>query len=73
MNKYNQALGYLMSVPDTDRLFVDILRRKSETDILNRNNFVILSAAAIATAKFANPTMRNYRGGQETAAQGHID
>jgi hypothetical protein len=73
MTKYNQALGYLMSVPDTDRLFVKLLRAISETDILNRNNFVMLSAAAFAAAKFENPSMRNYRGGQETAAGGHID
>jgi hypothetical protein len=69
MAKYNQALRYLMSVPEAERLYVKLLREKSETDVLNRNNFVMLSAAA----KFENPSMKNYRGGQETAAGGHID
>jgi hypothetical protein len=73
MTKYNQPLGYLPSVPDTDRLFVKLLRAKSEKDIFKRNNFVMLSAATFPAAKFENPLMRNYRGGQETAAGGHID
>jgi hypothetical protein len=65
------SYGSEVSVPDTDKLFIKLLREKSETDILriNWNNFVMLSAAA----KFENPSMCNYRGGQETAAGGHID
>jgi hypothetical protein len=72
MAKYNQALSYLMSVPEPERLYMKLLREESETDVLNRNNFV-MSAAAFAAAKFENPSMKNYRGGQETAAGGHID
>jgi hypothetical protein len=33
----------------------------------------MLSAAAYAAAKYENPSMKNYRGGQESAAGGHVE
>jgi hypothetical protein len=33
----------------------------------------MLSAAAFAAAKYENPSMKNYQGGQETVAGGYVD
>jgi hypothetical protein len=73
MVKYNQALAYLSSVPKDERLYVKIMNPRSETAVLNRNNFIMLSAAAYSAAKFEIPSMKNYRGGQDTVSGGHID
>lgn len=73
MARFNQAIAYLMTIPETERMFVKLLRPRSETAVLNRNNFIMLSAAAYAAAKYENPSMRNYREGQEAAAGGHVE
>jgi hypothetical protein len=73
MIKHNQALNYLSSLPSDERLYVKLLRPRSDTNILNRNNFIMLYAAAFAAAKYENPSMKNYRGGQETATGGYVD
>jgi hypothetical protein len=69
MSKYNQALSYeyLASLPPDERLYVKLMRPRMDTNVLNRNNFIMLSSAAFAVAKYENPSTRNYRGGQETA------
>jgi hypothetical protein len=68
-----RAMAFLASVPDDERMYVKIMRPRVDTSVLNRNNFVRLSTAAYAAAKYENPSMRNYRGGQESATGGHID
>lgn len=73
MARFNQALAYLTSQPEEDRMYIKLIKPKADTAILNRNNFIMLSAAAYAAAKFENPSMKNYKGGQETAAGGYID
>jgi hypothetical protein len=73
MARFNQAIAYLMTIPESERMFVKLLRPRSETAVLNRNNFIMLSAAAYAAATYENPSMRNYRGGQEAAAGGHVE
>jgi hypothetical protein len=73
MSKYNQALSYLASLPTDEWLYINLIRPRSDTNVLKRNNFVMLSSAAFAAAKYENPSMRNYRGGQETAAGGYVD
>jgi hypothetical protein len=73
MAKYNQALEYLAGIADYERLYVKLIKKKTETDILNRNNFIMLSAAAFAAARYEIPSMKNYQGGQQQAAGGHID
>jgi hypothetical protein len=67
VSKCNQALSYLASLPTDGRLYVKLIPRP-DTTVLNRNNFVMLSSAPFAAAKYENPSMKNYRGGQETAA-----
>jgi hypothetical protein len=49
------------------------MKPRSDTNVFNWNNFVMLVSAAYAAAKYENPSMRNYSGGQETAAGGHVD
>jgi hypothetical protein len=66
-------MAYPSSVPESERMFVKLMRPRSETAVLNRNNFIMLSAAAYAAAKYENPSMKNYRGGQESAAGGHVE
>lgn len=56
-----QAWNYLASVPPDERYFVKLLRPKSETDVLNRNSFLLHNAAALAAAKFESPTMANLK------------
>jgi hypothetical protein len=73
MVKYNQALNYLSSIPEDERLYVKIMKPRADTAVLNRNSFIMLSAAAYSAAKFEIPSMKNYRGGQDTAGGGHID
>jgi hypothetical protein len=73
MVKYNQALSYLSSIPEDERLYVKIMKPRADTAVLNRNNFIMLSAAAYSAAKYEIPSMKNYQGGQDTAAGGHID
>jgi hypothetical protein len=73
MARYNQALAYMSSVPETERLYIKLMRSRIDSAVLNRNNFVMLSAAAYAAAKYENPSMKNYRGGQESATGGHVD
>jgi hypothetical protein len=72
MARFNLAMAFLASIPEDERMYVKIMRPKVDTSVLNRNNFV-MSAAAYAAAKYENPSMKNYRGGQETATGGHID
>jgi hypothetical protein len=44
--------------------YVKLIKKKTETDILNRNNFIMLSAAAFAAARYEIPSMKNYQGEQ---------
>jgi hypothetical protein len=71
--KYNQALSYFASLPPDERLYVKLMRPRADTNVLNRNNFIVLTSAAFAAGKYENPSMKNYRGGQETAAGGYVD
>jgi hypothetical protein len=70
---FKYAMAYLASIPEDQRMYVQIMRPCSDTAVLNCNNFIMLSAAAYAAAKYENPLMKNYRGGQEAAAGGHVD
>jgi hypothetical protein len=69
MAQFNQAMAYLATVPEEERMHVKLMRPWVDTSVLNtrRNNFIMLSSAAYAAAKYENPSMKNYRGGQETA------
>jgi hypothetical protein len=51
MARFNLALAYLSSVPDTDRRHVKILKSCTDTAVLNRNNFGMLANAAFAAAQ----------------------
>jgi hypothetical protein len=73
MANFSQAITYLSSIPEDERLYVKLTRPRVETNVLNRNNFVMLSAAAFSAAKFENPSMKDYRVGQDIAAVPHID
>jgi hypothetical protein len=73
MAQFNQAMEYLATVPEEERMYVKLMRPRVDTSILNRNKFIMLSSAAYVTAKYENPSMKNYRGGQETVTGGHID
>jgi hypothetical protein len=73
MARFNLALAYLSSLPETDQMYVKILKSRIDTAVLNRNNFGMMANAAYAAAKYTNPSMKIYRGGQETSAGGHID
>jgi hypothetical protein len=73
MSKYIQGLNYLSSVSEDERLYVKIMKPRADTAVLNRNNFIMLSAAAYSAAKFEIPSMKNYRGAQDTAGGGHTD
>jgi hypothetical protein len=64
MSKYNLALSYLASLTADERLYVKLLCPRSNTNVLNRNNFIMLSAAEFAAAKYENPSMKKYRGGK---------
>lgn len=57
----SQAWEYLATIPQDERYYVKLLRPKSETDLLNRNNFLMHNAAALAAAKFESPTMANMK------------
>jgi hypothetical protein len=54
MARFNQAMTYLASIPEDERMYVKLLRPRIETSVLNQNNFVMLSTAAYAAAKFEN-------------------
>jgi hypothetical protein len=58
MVKYIQALSYLSSIPEDERLYVKIMKPRVDTAVLNRNN-IMLSAAAYSAAKFEIPSMKN--------------
>lgn len=69
LKKFKHAMEYLSTIPEDERMYVKILRPRSDTAVLDRNNFVTLSAAAFAAAKFEPPSMKNYREGQESAVE----
>jgi hypothetical protein len=71
MARFNLALAYLASLPESDRMYVKILKSRIDTAVLNRNNFGMMANAAYPAAKYGNPSMKNYRG-QDTAAGGQI-
>jgi hypothetical protein len=47
MAKYNQALTYFWSVPEDERLYVKIMQPRTYTNVLNRNNFVMLASPSM--------------------------
>uniref|UniRef100_A0AAT9JN77 Nucleocapsid protein n=1 Tax=Cryptotermes secundus lispivirus 1 TaxID=3133545 RepID=A0AAT9JN77_9MONO len=73
MARFNLAIGFLSTIPEAERMYVKILRPRVDTAVLNRNNFSMLANAAFSAAKYENPSMKNYRGGQEASAGGHVD
>jgi len=58
----NAAWNYLASLPEHERYFAKILYDKEATACLNRVNFPLHIAAAVAAAQFETPSMQNYRG-----------
>lgn len=72
MGAINKALEYLNSIEPDLRFFVKLLHDKNETAVLNRQNFPLLAAAAVAAAQFETPSMKNYRGGSDTVTSGAI-
>ena len=61
------AWEFLASLPPQDVYFAKILYDKETTACLNRNNFPLHTAAAVAAAKFESPTLVNYRGAEGPA------
>lgn len=57
----NKAWKYLSSVPEADRPFVKLLRDRKETAVLNRTNFELYTAAALACAQYEISSMKNFR------------
>jgi hypothetical protein len=45
VSKYSQAVSYLASLPTDGLWYVKLIRPRSDTNVLNRNNFVMLSSA----------------------------
>ena len=66
---FREAWDYLSTMDEHERLYVKLLRPRSDTQILNRNNFPLLSQVATAIAKAETPSMVNYRGGQVTSLE----
>jgi hypothetical protein len=56
------AWEFLASLPPREVYYAKILYDKEVTAFLNRNNFPLHTAAAVAADKFETPTMANYRG-----------
>jgi hypothetical protein len=56
------AWEYLATLQGHNMYFCKILETKESTACLNRNNFPLHIAAAVAAAKFESPSMVNYRG-----------
>jgi hypothetical protein len=43
MSRFNQAMAYLATIPESERMFVKLMRPRTETAVLNRNNFIMCS------------------------------
>jgi hypothetical protein len=56
--------GFVASLPPHEVYFAKILYDKEATACLTRNNFPLHIAAAVAAARFENPSMINYRGAE---------
>ena len=56
------AWQFLASLQPHEVYYAKILFDKEQTACLNRNNFPLHTAAAVAAAKFETPSMINYRG-----------
>lgn len=63
----NAAWNYLASLPEHERYFAKILYDKEATACLNRVNFPLHIAAAVAAAQFETPSMQYYRGADPQA------
>jgi hypothetical protein len=61
------AWEFLASLEEHERSFAKILYDKEVTACLNRCNFPLHIAAAVAAAKFELPSMANYRGAEGQA------
>jgi hypothetical protein len=58
------AWQFLASLQPHEVYYAKILFDKEKTACLNRNNFPLHTAAAVAAAKFETPSMINYRGAE---------
>jgi len=58
------AWQFLASLQPHEFYYAKILFDKEQTACLNRNNFPLHTAAAVAAAKFETPSMINYRGAE---------
>jgi hypothetical protein len=58
------AWQILASLPPHEVYYAKIFYDKEQTACLNRNNFPLHTAAAVAAAKFETPSMINYRGAE---------
>jgi hypothetical protein len=65
------AWKYLASLSPHEVYYAMLLFPKEETACLNRNNFPLYVAAALAAARFDNPSVVNYRGA-ETQSRSEI-
>jgi hypothetical protein len=58
----NAAWTYLANFDEYEMYYCKILQPKEATACLNRNNFPLHTAAAVAAAKYETPSMQYYRG-----------
>lgn len=65
MENLGRAWTWLGTLPTSERYYAKILYPKENTRLLQRNNFGHLVSVATAIACFSNPSMANYRGGQQ--------
>jgi hypothetical protein len=61
------AWEFLASLEEHERFFAKILYDKEATACVNRDNFPLHIAAALAAARIEAPSMANYRGAEGQA------